>query len=161
MELINLEYALQQIEIGEFEHRSVFESDSTHIKDFLNALPTVDAVPVDEIKLHHILIDNEGVPEVKLQFGDRFVVLRTDPVDVREVVHGRWVWDVETHGDTLYGVDEDFGYRCSECQVWADEYGVDGDVYEEPPTHILHYCPNCGARMDAKEDFNEVQRLHP
>ena len=69
-------------------------------------------------------------------------------VDAVEVVHGRWIWDVETHGDPMYCVDEDFGYRCSECQAWADEYGVEGDIYEEPPTHILHYCPNCGAKMD-------------
>lgn len=48
--------------------------------------PTVDAVPVDEFKLHHVIIDNEGVPEVKLQIGDRYFILRTDPVDVREVV---------------------------------------------------------------------------
>lgn len=46
MKLVNLEYALQQIEIGEFEHRGIFESDSSHIKDFLNALPAVDAVEV-------------------------------------------------------------------------------------------------------------------
>lgn len=64
-----------------------------------------------------------------------------------EEKHGRWIWDVETHGDPMYGIDEDFGWRCSECQVWADEYGVEGDIYEEPPTHILHYCPNCGADM--------------
>ena len=73
---------------------------------------------------------------------------QTPTIDAVPVVHGRWVWDVETHGDPMYGVDEDFGYRCSECKVWADEYGVDGDIYEEPPTHILRYCPNCGARMD-------------
>ena len=74
----------------------------------------------------------------------------TPSADVAPVRHGRWLWDVETHGDPMYGVDEDFGYRCSECKVWADEYGVDGDIYEEPPTHILHYCPNCGARMDGE-----------
>ena len=68
-------------------------------------------------------------------------------IEAKPVVHGEWVWDVETHGDPMYGVDEDFGYRCSECKVWADEYGVDGDIYEEPPTHILHFCPNCGADM--------------
>ena len=73
-------------------------------------------------------------------------------VDAVEVVHGEWVWDVETHGDPMYGIDEDFGYRCSQCQVWAAEYGVDGDIYEEPPTHILHYCPNCGACMDGKSN---------
>lgn len=65
---------------------------------------------------------------------------------------GEWIWDIETHGDPVYGIDEDFGYRCSECKVWADEYGVDGDIYEEPPTHILHYCPNCGARMKGENN---------
>lgn len=73
-------------------------------------------------------------------------------VDAVPVVHGRWVWDIETHGDPMYGIDEDYGYRCSECKVWADEYGVDGDIYEEPPTNILHYCPNCGAKMDGGTD---------
>ena len=79
-------------------------------------------------------------------------LLNAPTVDAVEVVHGRWVWDVETHGDPMYGIDEDYGYRCSKCQVWADEYGVDGDIYEEPPTNILHYCPNCGAKMDGGAD---------
>ena len=73
-------------------------------------------------------------------------------IEAKPVVHGEWVWDVETHGDPMYGVDEDFGYRCSECKVWADEYGVDGDIYEEPPTHILHFCPNCGADMRERKE---------
>ena len=68
--------------------------------------------------------------------------------DVAEVRHGEWEWHTEVHGNPLDGMDEDFGYRCSNCKVWAEEYGVDGDIYEEPPTSILHYCPNCGAKMD-------------
>lgn len=72
--------------------------------------------------------------------------------DVVAVVHGEWEWHAKQHGNRLDGMDEDFGYRCSRCKVWADEYGVDGDIYEEPPTNMLHYCPNCGAdmRKDAK-----------
>ena len=73
--------------------------------------------------------------------------------DVVEVRRGCWMWDVETHGDPMYGLDEDFGYRCSECKVWADEWGVDGDIYEEPPIR-LHYCPNCGAKMDGNGENN-------
>lgn len=63
--------------------------------DIVDEIPTVDAVEVDKIniRLHHILIDNEGVPEVKLQIGDRYFILHTDQVDVAEVVHGRWQWD--------------------------------------------------------------------
>lgn len=79
------------------------------------------------------------------------VIIEAPTVDAVPVVHGRWVWDIETHGNPMYCIDEDFGYRCSECKVWADEYGVDGDIYEEPPTHILHFCPNCGAKMDSEE----------
>ena len=86
-------------------------------------------------------------------FDDAMLLIEDAPAaDVVEARPGKWVWDVETHGDPMYGVDEDFGYRCSECQVWADEYGVDGDIYGEPPTHILHYCPNCGAKMGGKGD---------
>lgn len=49
--------------------------------------PTVDAVPVDKIIFHHLLIDKDGIPEVKLQLGERTLILRkTDPVDVVEVV---------------------------------------------------------------------------
>ena len=72
-----------------------------------------------------------------------------------EVVQGRWMWDVESHGDPMYGIDEDYGYRCSACGVWASEYGVDGDIFGEPPTPILHYCPNCGAKMDGERKDNE------
>lgn len=89
---------------------------------------------------------------------DVFNAVETAPAaDVVEARHGVWVWDAETHGDPMYGVDEDFGYRCSECQMWADEWGVDGDIYEEPPTR-LYYCPNCGAKMDGKGDARWFRR---
>ena len=44
--LVDVNYALQQIEIGENESGGQFQTDSSHIKDFLNALPTVEAAPV-------------------------------------------------------------------------------------------------------------------
>lgn len=44
--LINVNYALQQIEVGENENGGQFQTDSSHIKDFLNVLPAVDAVEV-------------------------------------------------------------------------------------------------------------------
>lgn len=91
-----------------------------------------------------------------LSYEDTDNLMENAPtVEAAPVVYGRWIWDVETHGDPMYGVDEDFGYRRSECQVWADGYGVDGDIYEEPPTHILHYCPNCGAKMDRERKDND------
>ena len=96
--------------------------------DRISEAETVDAVPVDEFKLHHIIIDNEGVPEVKLQFGDRFVTLRTDPVNVREVVHGRWEGD-----------------HCTNCMA---DFTINVNGEDVKITDIKsNYCPNCGAYM--------------
>lgn len=63
-----------------------YENQIEYLRTMLDEFRSKDMVKVDEIKLHHILIDNEGVPEVKIQIGDRYFVLRTDPVDVVEVV---------------------------------------------------------------------------
>ena len=95
------------------------------INDIRALAPTVDAVPVDDIRLYHILIDNEGVPEVKLQIGDRYFILHTDPVDVREVVHGRWVY----YSTTMQ--------ECSNC-------------HRHTARHKFKYCPHCGAVMEDK-----------
>lgn len=97
----------------------------------LNQADTVDAVPVKDIKLLHILIDNEGVPEVKLRFGDRFVLLRTDPVDWAEVKHGDWV-DGRPYVNSRWRV-------CSVCHASAPE-----------PHGGYNFCPNCGAKMDGE-----------
>ena len=48
--LIDVNYALQQIEIGELENGGTFPTESSCIKDFLNVLPTVDAVEVVRCK---------------------------------------------------------------------------------------------------------------
>lgn len=52
--------------------------------------------------------------------------------DVREVKHGKWIWDDE-------------GYHCSECFYHA--YGETGEVLSG---HWL-FCPNCGARLCDEE----------
>ena len=44
--LIDLNYAILQLEYGELECGGNFETDSYHVKEFLNVLPTVDAVEV-------------------------------------------------------------------------------------------------------------------
>lgn len=51
------------------------------------------------------------------------------PADVATVRHGRWEW--------IGGRS----WRCSECE-WI----------HEPNKPRFHYCPNCGARMDDKQD---------
>ena len=44
--LIDVNYALQQLKLGELEHGGKFETDSSHVIDFIDVLPTVDAVEV-------------------------------------------------------------------------------------------------------------------
>ena len=63
------------------------EMDGLDVVRYLNTLPTVDAVPVGEIIFHHLIIDKDGIPELKLQLGERTLTLRKkDPLDVVEVV---------------------------------------------------------------------------
>ena len=54
----------------------------------IEAAPTVDAVPVDEIKFLYCAIDKNGIPALKIQLGDTIHCLRreNDPVDVVSVV---------------------------------------------------------------------------
>ena len=53
--------------------------------------------------------------------------------DVEPVRHGRWIPAVHV-GDCCY--------RCSECQFLWDAYLID----------IGNYCPNCGAKMDERDE---------
>ena len=61
--------------------------------------------------------------------------------DVVEARHGEWVYCESEEGHD--------GYRCSECDEFIPwEYGeYDIDCIKE-----VHYCPNCGARMDGDND---------
>lgn len=64
-------------------------------------------------------------------------VKKAPTVDAVPVVHGRWLecedgWD-DTH------------YQCSECGM---EWNLDAGTPEE---NDMHYCPNCGARMEEDE----------
>lgn len=42
--LVSLEYALGQLEMGEREYGENFATDSSHVRDFLKALPVVEVV---------------------------------------------------------------------------------------------------------------------
>ena len=112
------------------------EMDGLDVVRYLNTLPTVDAVPVDEIRVDFmsICLENQeailnvsicGKPnEVKLPFSK----------DVAEVVHGRWAG----YHEADIGYDE-YGVRCSNCNFEVEDNEVD---------FIMNYCPNCGAKMD-------------
>lgn len=63
---------------------------------------------------------------------EKFMALK--PVDAVPVRHGKWV-------DDSNGIEGAWNY-CSVCGEQAI------DLYD--------YCPNCGAKMDGKEDGNET-----
>ena len=46
MKLIDADYGQKQLTIAEVECGKNFETDCNHVRDFLNAMPTIDAVPV-------------------------------------------------------------------------------------------------------------------
>lgn len=95
------------------------------------------ALNVCEMHYQHCL-------EMRDWHGDRVADdIKTDietipAADVVEVKHGKWYrHDKKTHGDTCY--------HCSQCEKMAlTDCGM---VWELTP-----YCPNCGAKMDGKED---------
>lgn len=59
-------------------------------------------------------------------------------VDVAPVVHGQWIIGVN---------DDDFDVKCSKCE-WTDSFEVAGIAAVERIAKTMHYCLNCGARMD-------------
>lgn len=64
-------------------------------------------------------------------------------VDAVEVVHGRWI-PADGEGET--SCDE---WDCSICKrrlTFGEEMEID-EVYE-----LNHYCPNCGAKMEGKDE---------
>ena len=46
MRLIDADYGQKQLTIAEVECGKNFETDCNHVRDFLNAMPSIDAVPV-------------------------------------------------------------------------------------------------------------------
>ena len=58
--------------------------------------------------------------------------------DVVPVVHGRWIIGVD---------NDDFDVKCLKCE-WTDIFEVAGIAAVERIAKSMHYCPNCGARMD-------------
>lgn len=58
--------------------------------------------------------------------------------DVAPVVHGRWIIGTD---------NDDFDVKCSKCE-WTDIFEVAGISAVERIAKAMHYCPNCGAKMD-------------
>ena len=84
------------------------------------------------------LLENLRVDVAPLNIARVFRHIHNMPAaDVAPVRHGRWIPSDYT-GDCCY--------TCSECGFERDAYLLD----------VGNYCPNCGARMDGKEDKHEA-----
>ena len=58
--------------------------------------------------------------------------------DVAPVVHGQWIIGAD---------NDDFDVKCSKCE-WTDTFEVAGIAAVERIAKSMHYCPNCGAKME-------------
>ena len=58
--------------------------------------------------------------------------------DVAPIRHGHWI---------IGGDNDDFDVKCSKCE-WTDTFEVAGIAAVERIAKAMHYCLNCGARMD-------------
>ena len=65
--------------------------------------------------------------------------------DVAPVVHGQWIIGVD---------NDDFDVKCSKCE-WTDIFEVAGIAAVERIAKAMHYCPNCGARMDGGANYDD------
>ena len=66
-------------------------------------------------------------------------IFDTPTADAVEVVHGRWI--------KTNKYDEDSSVQCSKCLMEFDY--IDGVCYLVTGSELPHYCPNCGAKMEA------------
>lgn len=74
----------------------------------------------------------------------RFTEQRTQPTEVREVVHARWIEcdykQLDSHGEVLTYHNAALG--CSNCR----------NAFKKELLWRDNFCPNCGAQMDRRED---------
>lgn len=90
-------------------------------------------------------MENPYTQEVIMEivYKDFLDFLNEQPTaDVVEVVHGEWI--------------EGFGswatMNCSKCDWKVPYFSSIGDIVSEQKLYdSLHYCPNCGAKMDGKK----------
>ena len=71
--------------------------------------------------------------------------------DVVEVKHGEWLQTTEPLGWN--------DVECVECSVCHDSWIMDEDLCLEDYATHWHYCPTCGAKMDAERKPKETVSL--
>ena len=100
-------------------------------------------IDADNIRLKGIPVFDQNL-EVLIPLSDvRKALQMTPTADVQEVRHGRWL-SPQSKGCLSY--DESAYKECSEC----------GKVtfLAKTKNSQMNYCPNCGAKMDGKEQRN-------
>ena len=95
----------------------------TAIRQYFSGYPSTDQ---DKLARSVVKLCMEEVGKIK-------------PVDAVEVVHGRWV--KKWHGNDL------IGHEYEECSVCGSCIISDTEKFWD-----CNYCPNCGAKMDGKEN---------
>ena len=94
-------------------------------KIFANLVPYVIDNALDEAYMHGLDAGHEALQNMPT-------------VDAVPVIHGRWLTCEDGWGDEHY--------QCSECGLeWVLNDGT-------PLENDMHYCPNCGARMDGEKE---------
>ena len=70
-------------------------------------------------------------------------------VDAKQIADATTVDAVPVrHGHWIIGVDnDDFDVKCSKCE-WTDTFEVAGIAAVERIAKAMHYCLNCGTKMD-------------
>lgn len=101
----------------------------------------------DAIKAVNHLQEQFQLNANELEFGIMLKDVFRDVIpyaDVKPVRHGQWIY-----GENEEGHD---GYKCSECGKFIPwEY----DKYDIDFIKEVHYCSNCGAKMDREEQEHE------
>lgn len=101
---------------------------------------------VAEGRMKEYIDREEALLAIKQAFekgeGPSLYIKSIPAADVAPVVHGRWIWH-----------EQDFEYECSACKCrfnYFNTYGIFDHSFENGD-----YCPNCGAKMDLEEEYND------
>lgn len=110
--------------------------DKVIMKKGEQAMRLIDADALDAVKFHplpytHITPSGANAESYKWGWNDAIDAIIESAPTIDPVVHGEWIYDMNTNLDPLY--------VCSRCGQWA----FAGDKGKLP-----NYCENCGAKME-------------
>lgn len=110
-----------------------------NIKNSINTIPTAKAVSLHDIYRvisGHSYYHGDSILAALSCIVEEKEVNPIRPADVAPVVHGKWEYIPQTL-NTLSQL------KCPFCGWWSLDPSIDG---------AYNYCPNCGAKMDEKEE---------